>query len=343
MKKTYIFLILILSWAGYVYAQPQNFDGGLGAGDLGYIADAPAPGATFTCTVSDIGMIKPNGFIKITLDITHQFAESDLDITLTSPAGTILELFSGDGVTFSANFTNTVFTQTATDNIQDASAPFNGEYLPKESPPGLAKFNSENADGNWILTITDKEALGDGTLNSWSLTFDKNVGNTKPNADFSYSADFLNVFFTDQSANFPSSYAWDFGDGSGTSTSENPNYTYAASGTYNVRLIATNNGGSDTAIKSITVTSPVAVQPALRLAETKVYPNPTKGKLIVEVPGLKKIINAEVMDLIGNKVKRFTLNTPKTELDLGNLPKGIYFIRIYANDKAVIRKIQVTE
>jgi gliding motility-associated-like protein len=52
-------------------------------------------------------------------------------------------------------------------------------------------------------------------------------------------------------------YQWDFGDG-GSSTVSNPSHTYAAAGTYTVRLITTNSAGcSDTIIKSnlITITS----------------------------------------------------------------------------------------
>lgn len=56
------------------------------------------------------------------------------------------------------------------------------------------------------------------------------------------------VQFTDLSQNLPTSWNWTFGDG-GTSTAQNPSHTYAASGTYTVRLIAGNSFGSDTIIK----------------------------------------------------------------------------------------------
>jgi len=66
------------------------------------------------------------------------------------------------------------------------------------------------------------------------------------------------VSFTDISSNYPTSWVWDFGDGQ-TSTQQNPTHTYSANGTYNVSLIATNDQGSDTIIKSnyITVTNNV--------------------------------------------------------------------------------------
>lgn len=40
-------------------------------------------------------------------------------------------------------------------------------------------------------------------------------------------------------------YLWDFGDGAGTSTEENPTYTYKNSGKYTVKLTVTNEGGEN--------------------------------------------------------------------------------------------------
>lgn len=66
----------------------------------------------------------------------------------------------------------------------------------------------------------------------------------------------LTVSFTDQSANTPTSWTWDFGDG-GTSTSHNPAHTYTSAGTYTVILNATNAAGSNISTQTgyITVTS----------------------------------------------------------------------------------------
>ena len=51
------------------------------------------------------------------------------------------------------------------------------------------------------------------------------------------------IRFTDQSSNGPTSWLWDFGDGS-TSTAQNPTHQYAATGTYSVSLSATNANGT---------------------------------------------------------------------------------------------------
>lgn len=57
----------------------------------------------------------------------------------------------------------------------------------------------------------------------------------------------LTVDFEDRSAGGPTSWAWDFGDGGG-STAQNPSHEYTTIGTYTVTLTVTNTLGSDTAV-----------------------------------------------------------------------------------------------
>ena len=63
------------------------------------------------------------------------------------------------------------------------------------------------------------------------------------------------VQFTDLSTNLPTAWRWDFGDGS-TSTLQNPAHQYAAAGSYNVTLAATNTYGT----ASVTRLNAVSVQ-----------------------------------------------------------------------------------
>ncbi|MDD5188048.1 MAG: DUF3344 domain-containing protein, partial [Methanoregula sp.] len=59
----------------------------------------------------------------------------------------------------------------------------------------------------------------------------------------------VSVQFTDLSSHFPTSWAWDFGDGSG-STDKNPSHVYRSGGNYTVRLTASNTAGSDDEIRT---------------------------------------------------------------------------------------------
>ena len=63
----------------------------------------------------------------------------------------------------------------------------------------------------------------------------------------------LSVEFIDLSINNPTSWSWNFGDLSGTSSVQNPLHTYAAAGTYEVRLTASNSAGDHTVPALVTV------------------------------------------------------------------------------------------
>jgi PKD repeat protein len=60
----------------------------------------------------------------------------------------------------------------------------------------------------------------------------------------------LTEFFVDVSANTPTSWDWDYGDGTARGTMQNPSHTYTTSGFFPITLIATNSAGSNTTVKS---------------------------------------------------------------------------------------------
>ncbi|HVS16820.1 MAG TPA: IPT/TIG domain-containing protein [Thermoanaerobaculia bacterium] len=66
----------------------------------------------------------------------------------------------------------------------------------------------------------------------------------------------LIVQFIDESTGEINAWTWNFGDGSPTSTQQNPSHDYAAAGNYSVSLTVTGPGGSDTVVQVITVPIP---------------------------------------------------------------------------------------
>lgn len=57
--------------------------------------------------------------------------------------------------------------------------------------------------------------------------------------------------FTSTAINTPTSYSWNFGDGSAGATTPNPTHYYGLNGNYTVTLIACNAAGCDTVIQSV--------------------------------------------------------------------------------------------
>ncbi len=109
---------------------------------------------------------------------------------------------------------------------------------------------------NVSLTVVNEAAWGNITKTNYIT-----VGE-KPKASFTVTPgggnDPLTVQFSDNSTGNVTSWYWDFGDGS-TSTSQNPNHTYAAIGTYVVTLKVSNAFGSDSLINPITLSTSAPV------------------------------------------------------------------------------------
>lgn len=94
----------------------------------------------------------------------------------------------------------------------------------------------------------------------------------------------LSVAFTDLSTNSPTSWEWDFeNNGSTDSTLQNPTHIYPFAGTYSVKLIATNAGGSGSLVKVsyIVVTVLPPVSPEIRWFVPPTNPN---GVLVLGNP-----------------------------------------------------------
>lgn len=92
------------------------------------------------------------------------------------------------------------------------------------------------------------------------LTYENDVPKTvsyslvppAPIADFSKTINGGVADFTDQSLNNPTTWAWDFGDGTNSNT-QSPFHVYTATGTYNTCLTVTNTSGSDTYCENVQI------------------------------------------------------------------------------------------
>ncbi|MFD2824374.1 proprotein convertase P-domain-containing protein, partial [Lacinutrix iliipiscaria] len=102
--------------------------------------------------------------LDVAINLPHTFT-GDVDITLTSPNGTVVELTTDNGGG-GDNYENTVFDDDAATSIVGATAPFTGTFSPEGN---LSDFNGEIFDGTWTLTVEDDAGGDDGTLISWCL------------------------------------------------------------------------------------------------------------------------------------------------------------------------------
>jgi subtilisin-like proprotein convertase family protein len=133
---------------------------------------AAASTVTSTLTIPTSFLIKD---LTVALDITYP-NDPDLEVVLTSPDGTSVELIKNAGAANGANFTGTILADAALTSIQNASAPFAGQFQPFQP---LSAFNGKNAFGTWTLSITDDSStVRPGMLTDWSLTVQPPSTNT---------------------------------------------------------------------------------------------------------------------------------------------------------------------
>ncbi len=158
--------------------------------------------------------------------------------------------------------------------------------------------------GTYTVSLTATNANGNDTNTKVGYINATQPSANPPVADFSgtpTSGDApLVVNFTDLSTNTPSSWSWTFGDG-GTSSAQNPSYTYTTAGTYTVSLTATNAFGNDTktATNYITVNTPPVggTMHVESIAVTRASKGPNRngvGTIIINDSNEQPLANASV-------------------------------------------------
>jgi uncharacterized repeat protein (TIGR01451 family) len=117
--------------------------------------------------------------VNVTTNITHTFS-ADMDITLTSPAGTVVTLTTDNGAGNDNTYNGTVWDDDANPAGQvpyttNAGLATDHPYVnlttatPLVAEENLAAFAGENPNGTWTLTVSDDLAGDTGSIASWSL------------------------------------------------------------------------------------------------------------------------------------------------------------------------------
>lgn len=141
------------------------------------------------------------------------------------------------------------------DMIEVRCAAGHAEYRPRNNPAIffvqgdqmiLTLTNLDTSARTFLLCVTGEKvpttvASLKAPICAWSAT---PVSGEPP----------LTVAFRDESRYSPTSWSWNFGDGSAVSAEKNPTHEYAAEGTYSPSLTVTNAIGSNTSTRSNYVT-----------------------------------------------------------------------------------------
>lgn len=134
------------------------------------LADSPGGGqsATTTSTILVAGAGTIVWDVDLTTFIRHTFG-ADLDITLTSPAGTVVTITTDNGNAFDNVFNGTLWDDSAqtpaTDRVY-ANFVVATPLVPEEA---MGAFIGEDPNGLWTLAVADDAISNTGTLDQWSL------------------------------------------------------------------------------------------------------------------------------------------------------------------------------
>jgi len=121
-----------------------------------------------TSTITVSGQTLPLSDVNLFTGIYHT-ANADLDITLTSPAGTVVTVTTDNGGLNDDVFLGTIWDDSAPDTVDDYvfANLITAAFLVPEG--AFAAFHGEDPNGDWILTIYDDTGGDEGTLLTWFL------------------------------------------------------------------------------------------------------------------------------------------------------------------------------
>jgi hypothetical protein len=127
-------------------------------------------------------------------------------------------------------------------------------------------------------------------------------------------------------------YSWSFGDGTPNSIQSNPSHTFGQTGSFNVCVAV--YGSCDTVTYCRTVTTgTVGIAGPDPLQDVVVAPNPIKDRVLVN--GLQAKTEYVIFNQTGVAVLKGALVPKNNVIQLGALPVGTYFIRLYDTAGAV--------
>lgn len=161
-----------------------------------------------------------------------------------------------------------------------------------------------------------------------------------PAANFTYSTSGFDVTFENISSGYDN-VSWDLGDGS-SATTNTVVHTYAR-GSYTVCLTASNSFGSDDTCKVVDLTN-VGVA-GINESAIRIYPNPATDKIVIEINELRGAHTVALYNSIGKNVQQNVTEGKTLQLNISDLPTGIYNILISdAEGKQVLaRSVLITE
>ncbi|MBR9923001.1 MAG: PKD domain-containing protein [Bacteroidetes bacterium] len=243
-------------------------------------------------------------------------------------------------------------------NTQNGCAPFTVQFMDESEgdptswewtfqggdPATSTEQNPEvtfNMPGTYNVSLTVSNQAGENMIVQSGFITVIDV----PSASFDFEAMDYDVVFENTSSG-GTSYSWDFGDATGSSN-PSPTHTYEEDGTYTVVLTVTNECGTSTFEQEIVI-DVTSIGEIEYLNRFELYPNPNDGRFEVLMegrPGMYDEIQLELYNVLGQQLylsnADFSLGRMQQQIDVPELAKGVYFLRVRAGEHSLVREVVV--
>ena len=245
--------------------------------------------------------ILAGNIIGIAFDVaaTSGSAMQDFEINILSTSQTSLTSWNNSGLSnhygpvnypditgWNQHSFHTPFYWDGTSNIVIQTCFYNSSWS-QNAKMNMSNYSYYNLiyrrNDNWS-PCTSNWMNGNETLRP-NIRFQWYDPNSPPITDFSTNATTScsgTITFTDQSTNNPTSWLWDFGDGT-SSTLQNPSHTYTNSGSYTVQLTCSNSFGSNNISYPNLININLSASAPIACNCTPITSNTTTGFGITEV------------------------------------------------------------
>lgn len=262
------------------------------------------------------------------------------------------------------NTTLTFLPSIADGKIEAEFLHFDIEYNANCSYDWLKIFDGPNTSSTLIGTYcgTDAPGLIVASHESGALTFQFRSDNSvtksgwkasiscqppamSPIADFEANITHITegdtIIFSNLSTGFPTENQWHFEGGSPAgSTLKNPMVIYSFPGIYTVTLEVSNANGSDTK----TMQNYIQVDTGMGMVRfhdkiyLNAYPNPLVGGML-QIVSDTELGMVELFSLMGQKIIGIELKSERAALNLSDIPKGVYILRVRNEKGVAIKKV----
>jgi len=176
------------------------------------------------------------------------------------------------------------------------------------------------------------------------IPFQNNITN---NCNSVFYAEMANdtVTFYDLSTGNPQTWNWNFGDGT-VSMLQNPSHIYDELGIHEIALLiggngCNNNSGMVLDLSTAQISYMFVPEPPTNIVDNSenkiiVFPNPLVDKLNINNQN-NEIVLAQIVDITGKLLisKTIKISDKNISIDISNIPKGVYILKIIFSNQTI--------